>query len=414
MTSICILLHNHYETDIRVRRKAEALVSAGYDVDLIALRSKYSKAKNYSLAGVNIYTISLGKKRGSLLRYLFEYVLFFLWSSYKVSVLMRRRHYAVIDVNNLPDFLVFAGIYPKWKGAKIVLDMHEITPEFYISKYGMKPNAWLVRLLQYIEQSSLSFADHVININQPIEDLLVQRGLVASKSTIIMNSVDEEFFTVAAASSPSPAPLPPRPDFVMMYHGTATHLYGLDLAIEAFGTVHQNMPGAELWILGKGSQMSSLEELSRNRGLESKVKFVGLVLPQEIPRWLSQCDIGVLATRQDIFLDLSSSSKLSEYIVMRKAVIASRLKTSRYYFSENALAYFEPHNTADLAQQMVSLYKDPDRRRQLAKTALQEYDPIRWEVMKRRYLNLMADITGHGQEGRQPSAFDRALPAQLA
>src|SRR3989442_12265023 len=37
-----------------------------------------------------------------------------------------------------------------------------------------------------------------------------------------------------------------------------------------------------------------------------------LPISDEIPRWLKRCDIGVLATRQDTFLDLSFSGKLSE------------------------------------------------------------------------------------------------------
>ena len=63
MKSVCILLQNHYEFDIRVRRKAEALVAAGYSVDVLSLRSSYSE-KTYTLGGVNVRTISLGKKRG--------------------------------------------------------------------------------------------------------------------------------------------------------------------------------------------------------------------------------------------------------------------------------------------------------------------------------------------------------------
>ena len=394
MKSVCILLHNHYETDVRVTRKAEALVSAGYDVDLLALRSKYSKSDNYDLGGVHVHTISLGKKRGSLVRYAFEYLMFLLWASYKVFVMHRKKKYAVIDVNNLPDFLVFAGAYAKWTGAKIVLDMHEITPEFYISKYGIKPDSFVVRLLEYIERKSFNFADYVININQTIEDVLVTRGLARSKSTIIMNCVDEEFFTASGSSTSPAGPEIEQPRFVMMYHGTVTHIYGLDIAIRAFGKVHQDMPGAEFWILGTGTEMKSLENLTEQLGLKSKVRFLGLVRPQEIPSWMKRCDVGVLATRQDIFLDLSFSGKLSEYIIMGKAVIASRLKTIRYYFAEDALGYFEPHNPSELASQMMSLYLDPGRRSQMAERALQEYAPIRWKVMKERYLQLMADATG--------------------
>jgi hypothetical protein len=63
-------------------------------------------------------------------------VSFFVLTFFKLARLMHKRRYAVIDVNTLPDFLVFAACYASWKGAKVVLDMHEITPEFFISRFG--------------------------------------------------------------------------------------------------------------------------------------------------------------------------------------------------------------------------------------------------------------------------------------
>src|SRR5439155_11933537 len=161
----------------------------------------------------------------------------------------------------------------------------------------------------------------------------------------------------------------------MSYHGTLTHLYGLDIAIEAFAMAHHQMRGAEFWILGSGPAKDSLESLARRLGLGVKVKFLGVVLPDEIPRWLKRCDIGVLATRQDTFLDLSFSGKLSEYIIMNKAVICSRLKTIRHYFSEEALAFFEPNNPSDLGKQMLRMAADTKLRIRLAEQARREYTP---------------------------------------
>lgn len=395
MKSVCILLQNHYEIDIRVRRKAEALVAAGYIVDVLALQSSFSKSKNYTLCGVNVWTVALGKKRGSLLRYLYEYVAFFLWASFRLSVRMRKRRYAVVDVNNLPDFLVFAGAYAQWRGAKIVFDMHEITPEFYISKYGIREDAWLIDLLKWIERASFNFADHVITINEPITHLLASRGLPAGKATEIMNSVDDSLFERVI---PSPLLEPAggtQVTFVMMYHGTLTHIYGLDIAIEAFGLARQEMPGAQFWILGNGPEKARLEALVAKLGLENQVRFIGSVQPEAVPQWLQRCDVGVLATRRDIFLDFSFSNKLSEYIIMGKAVISSRLKAIRHYFSEGGLSFFEPNNPADLAQQMVRLFREPLLRDRLAERARKEYDPIRWEVMKQRYLKMMDLVSGN-------------------
>jgi len=394
MKSICILVQNHYEIDIRVRRKAEALIAAGYSVDVLALASPHSKSNNYNLNGVNVHTLCLGKQRGSLARYLFEYLAFFLWCFFKITGRMAKRRYSIIDVNNLPDFLVFAAVYAKLRGAKIVFDMHEITPEFYISKYGIKENSWLVSFLKFVERASFDFADHVIVINDPIKNLLEGRGLPSSKSTVIMNAVDESLFASAIndAAFAEPAALPGK--FIMMYHGTLTHIYGLDIAIEAFGKVQHEMSGAELWILGNGPEKKSLQRQVQQAGLDGKVKFIGNVLPQEVPQWLKRCDIGVLATRQDVFLDFSFSNKLSEYIILGKGVISSRLKAIRHYFSEEALAYFEPSNSSDLARQMVRLFGQAGLRTRLAEAAKREYSPISWNVMKRRYLNLTAEVIG--------------------
>ncbi len=393
MKIICILVQNYYEIDIRVRRKAEALVAAGYSVDVLALASSFSKEKSYNLNGVNVCTLSLGKKRGSLVRYLYEYAAFFVWCFAKLLALTGKRKYSIIDVNNLPDFLVFAATYARLRGAKVVFDMHEITPEFYMSKYRMRENHFLIRLLKFVEKISFGFADHVITINEPIKKLLESRGLPASKCSVVMNSVDESLFA-STPTGTAPAMVRKPGQFVMMYHGTLTAIYGLDIAIRAFGEANKRMPGAEFWILGNGPEKKSLEDLARKVGLHERVKFLGNVLPQEVPQWLNCCDAGVLATRRDVFLDYSFSNKLSEYIITGKPVISSRLKTIRHYFSEDALAFFEPNNPSDLAKQMVRLYSNRDIRVKFSERARQEYAPINWDVMKERYLKLMDRATG--------------------
>ncbi len=392
MKSVCMLVQNDYELDRRVQRKAEALVAAGYTVDVLALCPANGR-KAYVLNGVNVNTLSLGKKRGSIARYVFEYVTFFLWTFARVSLQILRRRYAAIDVNTLPDFLIFAPVLARWMGSKLILDMHEITPEFYMSKYRVAENSWAVRLLKYLEKISIDFADHVITINEPIEDLLAHRGLPRSKSTVIMNVVDEAGFANNSSSSAALG-TQDREKFVMMYHGTLTHIYGLDIAIEAFALAQKEMPGAELWILGSGPEEGALTNLVQERGLASKVRLLGWVGRTEIPAWLSQCDIGILPTRRDVFLDFAFPNKLSEYIIMCKTVIVSRLKAVQRYFSEGALVYFDPNNPADLSQQMVRIYRDPELRARLALKARQEYSPIRWDLMKQRYLTLMDDLTG--------------------
>jgi glycosyltransferase involved in cell wall biosynthesis len=242
----------------------------------------------------------------------------------------------------------------------------------------------------------------VITINEPIEHLLASRGLDRSKSTVVMNAVDEARFAASSISSPALAPRDPE-NFVMMYHGTLTSIYGLDIAIEAFALAHTEMPGAELWILGSGSEKDALAQLVQARGLSLKVRLVGQVPATEIPAWLGQCDAGILPIRRDVFLDFAFPNKLPEFIIAGKTVIISRLKAIRHYFSEDALAYFEPNDPAALARAMVRIYRDPESRGRLALAARGEYEPIRWAVMKQRYLTLVRDLDKLRVTTREPS-----------
>jgi glycosyltransferase involved in cell wall biosynthesis len=85
---------------------------------------------------------------------------------------------------------------------------------------------------------------------------------------------------------------------------------------------------------------------------------------------------------------------------MGKGVICSRLNAIRHYFSEEALAYFEPNNPQDLARQMARLYKNSEIPRRLAERAKLEYSPINWDVMKRRYLKLVGNLAGEARGSR--------------
>jgi glycosyltransferase involved in cell wall biosynthesis len=299
--------------------------------------------------------------------------------------LTARKRYKVIDINTLPDFLVFAALIPKMMGAKVLLDMHEIMPEFYMSKYGVEYDHWIIRLIRWQEKISMKFADYVLTINKPIQELLESRGLPLNKSDIIMNSTNEDLFNVINLKDSHRV----NNKFIMMYHGTLTYIYGLDIALAAFAKVHVKIPKAEFWIIGDGPERENLERFTQQSDLKDKVKFFGVIPQDEVPKRVWQCDAGVLATRQDAFLDLSFSNKLSEYITLGKPVIVSRLKTIRSYFSEQALAYFEPHDTSDLAEKMVEIYHKSELRQELIDQAKLEFRPIRWDIMRRRHLKVI-------------------------
>src|SRR5687768_12649774 len=99
--SVCIVRHNYYP-DTHVRRDAEALAGAGYDVSVISLRRPNQPAREM-LNGVAVHRLPVQHYRGSVLRYVWEYSSFLILAFLMVSWLHLRKGFRVVEVDNMPD-----------------------------------------------------------------------------------------------------------------------------------------------------------------------------------------------------------------------------------------------------------------------------------------------------------------------
>lgn len=71
------------------------------------------------------------------------------------------------------------------------------------------------------------------------------------------------------------------------------------LLIEAFERALMEQSNMELWLVGDGSLRQEIESLVQKKGLEGKVKFLGI--RSDIPQLLSQADIFVLSSDYEGF-----------------------------------------------------------------------------------------------------------------
>ncbi len=114
------------------------------------------------------------------------------------SILLNRRHsevqYDLIHVHNMPDFLIFTGWYPKLTGAKLLLDIHDLTPELFASKFESGTSSFYVKALRGMEKLSADFADHVIVSNDLWRKTGVSRSAAEERCSVFLNHVDREVF----------------------------------------------------------------------------------------------------------------------------------------------------------------------------------------------------------------------------
>src|SRR5258708_40109713 len=88
----------------------------------------------------------------------------------------------------MPDSLVVAALVPKLLGARVLLDLHECMPEFYAGKFGVGLRHPAVRLVAWIEQAAIRFADHAITCTARVRKAFVSRGARAERIDVTINS----------------------------------------------------------------------------------------------------------------------------------------------------------------------------------------------------------------------------------
>ena len=88
------------------------------------------------------------RNESSKYSYLWRLTQFCAKSSFYLSRLQLKRKYDLVHVHNVPDFLVFSAWLPKLAGAKIILDIHDILPEFFANKFRKPEGSVYVKLLK--------------------------------------------------------------------------------------------------------------------------------------------------------------------------------------------------------------------------------------------------------------------------
>lgn len=382
---ICMLAYSFYKSDARIRQYAQALADRGDEVTVIALKHKGFEGEE-RVDSVRIRPIQARERdeRGPL-SYLGRILRFLFHATY---VLARDHHaqpYDLIHVHSVPDFLVLAALLPKLAGARVILDIHDILPEFYASKFKGNHSSLMFRLLRWVEKVSIAMADHVIIANHLWWECLVSRSVRREKCTPICNYPDPQFFYLRPRT---------RADgkFIMMYPGTLNWHQGLDIAIKALAKMIDQAPTAELHIYGEGPTKQMLVDLARQLKLNGKVVFEGFKPLNEIAEIMSQADVAVVPKRAESFGNEAVSTKTLEFMALGVPVLLTRTKVDAYYHDESRVKFFESENSDDLARCMLGLMHDAELRKRLASNALAYVQENNWGVRKHEYLELVDSL----------------------
>jgi glycosyltransferase involved in cell wall biosynthesis len=178
----------------------------------------------------------------------------------------------------------------------------------------------------------------------------------------------------------------------MLYPGTLGWHQGLDIAIKAFAKIKDQAPQAELYIYGRGTERDNLAQLIAELHLDNKV-FIKDTMPiNQIAEIMANADLGIVPKKNDPFGGEAFSTKTLEFMSLGIPVIVSGTKIDRHYFNDSVVKFFIPDDVNDLAQSMLTLFKNKEQRDALRDNALCFVEDYRWSKKKNEYFDLVDSL----------------------
>jgi glycosyltransferase involved in cell wall biosynthesis len=393
---VCMLVHNHYLRDTRVRREAESLAAAGFSVYVVSLQHPESVGGHENprpkvVKGVSIYEVPIAKKRGGGLRYFFEYGAMLLIGAWKILRMHMHKRFDIIHIHNMPDFLVLAGLLPKLMGAKLILDVHDPMVELYRSMKNGGESPLVLKALAWQERISCWLADKVISVNETMRENLEGKSIPPEKIFIVNNFPDLSNLPIRTRDVSWP-----RKDgcLKLLYTGTVTDHYDLGVAVRAIALAAKEIPNLVLRIVGTGNKVSQIREIADELGITGRIEFLGYVHIEKVREEMERADVGISSHKAGIFGDLYFSTKIVEFMTQGLPVVCSRTYTIQKCIPEDAIFYFEPGDYEDMAQKILTIWRDPKLVAQKNKNASTLLSRLSWESEKVKLVEFYNSLVG--------------------
>jgi len=249
--------------------------------------------------------------------------------------------------------------------------------------------AWEARL-------TYRLAKKIICVSEPAKQHLVENWQVKPEKIVVMpNGVDVQLFGSYHNPQPARARLGLGNAPVVGFVGGFQLWHGLDRLVESFAQVLQEVPQAKLLLVGDGPARAVVEQKIAELGVESGVIITGFIPQERVPEMLAVVDVAVIPYPQLPQELWFSPLKLYEYMAAGKAIVASNSGQIAEVIQNNHNGLLvEAGNVADLAQAIITLFKNPAERKRFGQNARQQaIERHSWEQYIKRleeiYLSLL-------------------------
>ena len=365
MPHILCTVTNDLTYDQRMIRICTSLGRAGYEVTLVGRRRRASKPLQEETFRQKRLQCYFEKGKFFYLEYNLRLFFFLLFHPFDIV--------CSVDLDTiLPGFLI-----SQIRGKTCVYDAHEYFTE--VPEVVRRPA--VKRIWEWVAHFTIPRLSYAYTVGSGLARLLEER--YGTPFAVIRN------VPLPIAGTPEgPEPTVGTP--IILYQGALNEGRGLEWAIEAM----QAVEGAVLWLVGEGDLSANLRALVQELGLESKVRFLGFISPNELQALTSKAYIGLnLLENRGLSYYYSLANKAFDYI--QAGVPSLSMAFPEYVQLQKEFGVFvllESLSAPAISQAIDELLRDADKYQQIRSNCLEAGKSLNWEKEEERLLAFYKQI----------------------
>lgn len=353
---------------------AVGLQQRGLDMTVYTGQPNYHSGENKKQPQVTTHEEVLVKRirapqvrQASLVRRLFNWVMFTVWMSLTLLVSQPDQQREVVFVSNPPFLPVTLWLVCQLRGWEYTYIVHDLYPDQpveldYFPKGGIIDRVWSL-----LNARALRDAKKVVSLGPTMTERISHQASPSfdeDKVRVIHNWEDEDFIT-------------PKPKdenwfceehdlvetFTILYSGNIAEFHDLETLIEAAPLFKDE--NVQILIIGEGDNKEKLVSMADERDLdEDTVKFLPFQPFKDLPYSLTSGDISVVAVN-DGFEGVCVSSKLYTALAAGKPVLViakDHDDEARIVSEFDAGFNVTQGNTEELVDVITTWKENPERR----------------------------------------------------
>lgn len=373
--------------DRRVWQEANTLRDHGAKVSIICPKMKGYDKSYECINDIEIYRHPLPIEGKGVTGYLAEYTTALFWEFFLSMKIFFKKKFQVIQGCNPPDLIFLVAFFYKLLGVKYVFDHHDINPELYIAKYNKK--GFFYKFLLLAERLTFATADYSIATNESYKEIAIRRGKMKADKVQVVRSGPK-----LDRLKPGAGNIKYKNDrnYLIGYVGVIGEQEGLDLLLESAKIITENRSDVQFAIIGDGTELSRIKEITSAMGLHEYIDFYGRVDDLTMVEILNTSDVCVNPDRPTVMNNLSTMNKIMEYMALKKPVVQFDLKEGRLSAREASL-YANNTSTKDFADKIIWCL---DHHEQRIKMGQYGYDRIinqlSWEHESKKLLEFYRKV----------------------